>query len=76
MASASWRPVGDSAGIVVVRRKSTRFHAREFGVVIDFFGMQRDATEKAKGFAEILELEAPRQRLAAVLDHPSVGSVH
>ena len=78
MASASCDiAVSDSAGIVARQAEIDAVpHAREFGMVIDLFGMQRDATEKAKGLAEILELEAPHQRLAAVLDRPSVRSIH
>src|SRR4051812_18790269 len=51
-------------------------HAGELRVVIDLLRMQRDATEEAERLAEILELEAAHQRLAALLESPAIGSVH
>jgi hypothetical protein len=50
--------------------------AGEFGVVIDFLGVERDAGQEAEGLAEILELEGAEQRLFAVLQRPAIGCVH
>src|SRR4051794_27127898 len=51
-------------------------HAREFRMMVDLLGVQRDAGEEAERLAEILELDRAGQRLAAVLERPSFGRFH
>src|SRR5438309_6869265 len=48
----------------------------ELGMMIGFLRLQRDARQEAERLAEILELEAAHQRLAALLEGPAFGSVH
>jgi hypothetical protein len=45
-------------------------------MVVSLFGVQRDAREESESLREILEAENARQRLAAIVHHPTVGNVH
>src|SRR5690242_11843317 len=69
--------VGHSAGIVAGQAEVDLVpDAGELRVMVLFLGVQRDAGEEAERLAEILELEGAGERLAAVLERPTLGCVH
>ena len=47
--------------------------AGEFGMVIDAFGMRRDAREEGKGHCEIVEAIGAKQCLAIIVEAPAWG---
>src|SRR5687768_13017280 len=47
--------------------------ACELGVVVGFLGVQRDSRQEGEGLAEVLELEASDERLAALVESPACG---
>ena len=48
----------------------------EFRVMVDLFGMHRDAREEAERLGKILEAKALLQRLAVGAQRPPFGNVH
>src|SRR3954454_16509451 len=50
--------------------------ARKFGMMVGLLGVQRNARQESERFAQILELEASDELLAAALEFPTVWTVH